>query len=206
MMLRKILSIFLIFILFAANALSQGALDDYRSGLEHFKKEQCGKAMEKFNSAIAKFDEFSEAYYYRGICHFRTGRIDLAVYDYEKFKKYYKPPNEDAAVSGIFKKPVADSAYLPAFAKAYLELGKLKAEKENFEGAMQDYEISISINPNDPEVYIARGMGLIGQEKFDESLASFQNALDINDNLPAVYTGIGIAMAALNDNSAAKEH
>lgn len=79
----------------------------------------------------------------------------------------------------------------PNSTSAYLLRGELRAyqgQQADFEGALQDYDRAIAINPKDPFVLNNRCGALFSLNELQRALADCNKGLEINPSSAALYT------------------
>jgi tetratricopeptide (TPR) repeat protein len=90
--------------------------------------------------------------------------------------------------------------------KAYIKIGDIYQQYNNFNGAIQVYERALKIKPND-EINVNRlGEALWKAKRFSEALYQFKKALKINPKYPYAHLNLGKAFALVNDKENAIAH
>ena len=98
--------------------------------------------------------------------------------------------------------------YLPQFpqnAETYKHKAIEKYNKQNFRGAIEDYNQAIEINPNDADTYKKRGNARIALGDYQVAIEDYNQAIDINPNDAKAYKGRGLARSKLGEKQAAIE-
>jgi tetratricopeptide (TPR) repeat protein len=92
-------------------------------------------------------------------------------------------------------------------ASTYVNRGALRARLHDLEGALNDYNQSLAIQPDLAEAYVDRGAALLGLKRYRESLASFDQGIALGPvrNLEVVYYDRGIAHESIGEYRAAYE-
>jgi tetratricopeptide (TPR) repeat protein len=73
---------------------------------------------------------------------------------------------------------------LPDVADAYHDRGKAKLLlDEDYNGAVEDLSLAIKFNPNDPNLYVTRGLAYLKAGNTDAARKDFDEAVAINPGL-----------------------
>ena len=83
--------------------------------------------------------------------------------------------------------------------REFCESGSKKQDSENYEGAMEDYNRAIEINPNYFEAYWLRGTLKALLENHSDAIVDFSIAIRLNPNFEASYLNRGWSKEVLND-------
>jgi tetratricopeptide (TPR) repeat protein len=97
----------------------------------------------------------AQAYSDRGLTYFRNSQFDLAITDYSEAMRHI-PPN----------------TYLAASANLFAMRGWAYLSKQNFQGAVADFEAAVRLNPNTPGA-------MQGLENARQALANSTNNADV---------------------------
>lgn len=82
----------------------------------------------------------------------------------------------------------------------HVNRGILRSRMRNIEGALQDFDAALALDPNQPEAYLNKGVVLIRQNSPDAAVPLFTMALEKNTRRPALaYYGRGIAHEELGN-------
>lgn len=82
----------------------------------------------------------------------------------------------------------------------HVNRGILRSRTGNTNGAIQDFDRALSLDPNQPEAYLNKGVVLIRQDNADAAVPLFTMALEKKTRRPALaYYGRGIAHEDLGD-------
>ncbi len=82
----------------------------------------------------------------------------------------------------------------------HVNRGILKSRLGISQEAMADFDAALSLDPNQPEAYLNKGVVLIRQDSADAALPLFTIALEKNTRRPAIaYYGRGIAHEELGN-------
>lgn len=87
----------------------------------------------------------------------------------------------------------------------YKYLGKIKEKQGIFDSAVNFYEKSAKLNPNDKEIWLRLGMCLLNGRHSEEAVSSFEKANRVSPMNTDVYTGWGMALMRLKKYKQAKD-
>jgi tetratricopeptide (TPR) repeat protein len=131
-----------------------------------------------------------------------TSEESMMLYN-EGLASYY-----DSDFDGALEKFTRAISLDPNFADAYYNSGFIKLNQGYFEEAIADFDIVLSISPND-KAYFYKGRALIGLYKFEEAAVEFTMAIELNpdfyyayNNRGNVFFQLGNYQAAINDFNA----
>jgi tetratricopeptide (TPR) repeat protein len=128
-----------------------------------------------------------------------TSEESMKLYN-EGLASYY-----DSDFDGALEKFARAISLDPNFADAYYNSGFIKLNQGYYEEAIADFDIVLSISPND-KAYFYKGRALIGLYKFEEAAVEFTMAIELNpdfyyayNNRGNVFFQLGNYQAAIND-------
>ena len=78
-------------------------------------------------------------------------------------------------------------------------MGFVYQQKNNFEEAINSYDIALKYNPRDSKSLCNKGVVLFKQKKYDESIDLFKQAVNINPGYTTALKNLGISYALLQD-------
>ena len=80
----------------------------------------------------------------------------------------------------------------PTLAYSYFERAKITADiRNNFEGAIPDFNKVIELDPNSHLGYCARGNISYYEKNYDDAITHYRKAIDINPNYAETYCNLG---------------
>lgn len=102
------------------------------------------------------------------------------------------PAQEEVAISN----PTIDSSQ----ASKYLYQGRISSKYEDYDGAVENFDRAVNLNPNDPQAYIERGNALYENaqnsgnpdEEYKIAIKDFNSALKLNPNEAEAYFSRGV--------------
>ena len=127
----------------------------------------------KYEEAIADYNILEDMYrgfprpdvfYDRGACKFNLGDFENAKGD---FFKACSTPSEDPE-----EEPIVHAA-------AYLALGKLEYSQENFDQAIDYFDKSIELNPEDYELYLSRANAKLNLNAYWNAIQDYDKFLEL---------------------------
>ncbi len=89
-------------------------------------------------------------------------------------------------------------------AEEFISLGGAKAKKQDYEGAIADYNQALQINPNDPDNYFRRGIAFRQKEDYQEALRDFNQVIHLSPKNTSAYLNRGLVRISLKDYQGAK--
>jgi stress response protein SCP2/Flp pilus assembly protein TadD len=85
----------------------------------------------------------------------------------------------------------------------FSNLGSLKVQKGDFQGAIANFTQALGLNPNIPQAYLGLGIATSQQGNKQQAIYNYDRALKFNPNLAEAYFGRGQAYYELGDNQRA---
>jgi len=141
--------------------------------------------------------------------------IDLIKKDIDKSKKVAERAAKRAMVSKLFAQAVSEKdpskemelysriiEIDPNIAEVYNNRGILRKEMNDLDGALQDYNKAIELNPNDA-AYYNRGILKKDMNDLDGALQDYNKAIELNPNYAMAYNNRGNLRSDMNDNEGA---
>ena len=112
----------------------------------------------------------------------------LSEYNFLIARAYQELRNNVQALD-YYSRAIQDN---PNSAKAFTNRGLVKGALQDMNGALNDLNQSIAIDPKIPETHLNLGVTLAALNKPEEALKSFNQALDLNENYADAYRNRGI--------------
>lgn len=88
---------------------------------------------------------------------------------------------------------------------AYKYLGKIYEYNFKFSEAVEFYNSSAKLNPNDREIWLRLGMSQLNLKLYDESISSFEKANKVTPMNTDVHTGWGMALMKMKKYALARD-
>ncbi len=121
-----------------------------------------------FKQAIQKDPRFWEAYYNLGIVYFNSGKLDLALAQFNKVIRA-----------------------LPNFSKPYFGRGLIYYKKGHFEKAINDFQKVVDLNPNDYKAFYYLGQIYRRLKRYDNAKKALNEAKKINPEFAPIFYEMG---------------
>jgi tetratricopeptide (TPR) repeat protein len=187
-------------------------LPDFSEG--HFQKGKAYYALGIFELAKYSFYECikidsndAEAYFRRGLSNYELGNFNLAIDDYTKAleiqccpaEAYYERGRAIGRLGKFLKANEEQTKAIevnPKYALAYQERALGKIELNDYAGAMQDFNISLSIESN-ARTYRSRGLLKMLLTDFRGCIADCSKSIDLDPYFPVAYMTRGMAKIQL---------
>ena len=188
---------FLIFLFFAGGLHAQNSYSSlFQRGYNYMPVDK-EKAIELFTEALQKDKDQGEAWYYRGLAYYKTGRLQEAISDFdialEKDSTYsllhvykgfawQKLGEMDRAIDSF-------GAYLELHPEdssnyAYILRGKAKMQTGDYTGALEDFE-SADIENDGVDMY--RFISLFEKKQYTQALREIDRMIDDNPDFYGNY-------------------
>ena len=163
----------------------------YHRGNTYYEKEDYGRAIEAYNTAIILNPTFSEAYFNRGLCQYNLKNFDKAIADYTKSAEldpknpvifnnrgdaHYRKQDFNAAIEDYDRALAINAKYL----KAFYNRGLAYACLQDYEKAVEDFTEVIGLNPSFSEAYHIRGLAYDYLNQLDKAIADYDKAIELN--------------------------
>jgi tetratricopeptide (TPR) repeat protein len=146
----------------------------------------------------------SDNYQGRGVAYRMTGKLDLALADFNKAIEL-DPKNADAYNSRgnvyldkkQYKAAIADYTQAiklaPAYAFAYDNRGDAYDDDGDPQDAIVDYTKAIELSPNNSSFYNDRGLAYFHEKNYDKAIADYTKAVEIDPTYAAAFDNRGDA-------------
>jgi len=183
--------------------------DYFQKGLSYFNQSNFSDAIIQYDKAINLNPNYANAYGDRGACKANLGQYEGAIADYEKaeelgLKSSILYSNWSYSLYQL-KQPEKAQPYFekaleidPNNANAYRWRGEIKYDKNDNEGAAEDYTKSINANPNASN-YFARGLANYYLKDYKKAIQDMDKAIQLNPNAGQYYYDRGDAKEMSND-------
>ncbi len=132
----------------------------YKQGVSLQKENQCEKAIEKFDAAIQRSPKMVNAYFSRGICHFRLDHNKEARNDFGQAIQLR-----------------------PDFVEAHYNVGLVYLNLGETDPALAAFENAIRLKPDDPDAHRQRGEILRDRGELSEALAEYTTLVKLSGGL-----------------------
>ena len=185
-----------------------------KRGNSYLKLNRADLALADYNSVIQFNRFFAPVYIDRGIAYIMLGQLDAAANDFNYALKLYNSPSYtfDPASSAYY-----DSSWnVPTIteplnwdpkgtqrALAYSGLGQVYHRSRRDAEAVEQYNASLRLNPNDTNTLAGRGDALLSLGQVDEALACFNQAIQLAPNHSRAFASRGEAFSRIGETDRA---
>jgi len=174
------------------------------------------QSMQHLNKAIDQDSTYAEAYYYRGLLHYKNGDYNASIEDFDHAYAFdqnltltyiYKGFAQrnmgllDSAVKNfstyIELNPTDTSAY------SYILRGKVRQESGDYQGAINDYDLAVALKPIEEKYYYYRYLSNSKKGKHLQALKEINKAIEINPEFYGYHFYKGNTLFTLGRNQEA---
>ncbi len=163
---------FIIFLLFSFSCRQNNASHYFKNGSAKYQLKNYVNAVKDFDQAIELENDYIDAYYVRALCYGNLKKYDKALNDFNKVIEL-NPDYKDVYINRGFYVSEKIGDYQGALndynryldlnkngdnAFAYSNRGYAKYKLNDFDGAMEDIQESIRLNPDNAFVYKNRAL------------------------------------------------
>lgn len=164
---NPVFPIVLVALLVAGLVLLGGFLDEnfsavglYKQGYNLQKENKCSEAIEKYDGVIRRSPKNVDAWFNRGICHYRVWNYPKARDDYQQVIQLK-----------------------PDFVEAHYNIGLVHLAMDNPDQALGAFENAIRLKPSEPHAHRQRGDILRDRGDFAEALAEYTTLVKLSGSL-----------------------
>lgn len=161
---------------------AKGGAEPFNQGLQQVGDEKYADAADSFSRALAEDQGNFLAYYYRGFCQEKQGKIDAALADYVKTIELK-----------------------PDFALGLASLAKAYAKKGDFTKATGFYKKAYDLGTTDINTIYNYGVSLVNLGNNVEAKTMFEKVLAIDATHADACYQLGLVLLGLGDMVKAKE-
>ena len=190
------------------------AQEFYHQGIEHLSKQEYAQALGYFEQAIGLQDNYTDAWYQKGIALQGLQRWQEAIEANQRFidltsGKQWKsnsistPNYTSISVEDILGASTQSSSYYftsessstpdNAEVERWFNLGNEKFMQGGLLSAIDSYDKAVQIKPDFHEAWNNRGIALRNLGRYEESIDSFDKALQIKPDYHQAWHGRGSA-------------
>ncbi len=140
----------------------------------------------------------AELFVMRAGCFMRTGENEKALADIEKFLHYF--PEDKTALRMAGKTEAASGDNLNALkyfsenlklhpndAECYVDRANSYFVSKSWEWAIQDYAMSLDLNPGNSDAWLNKGISLLNSGKADDACHDFRKAFSMGNKRASEY-------------------
>jgi tetratricopeptide (TPR) repeat protein len=177
-------------LLFSTMGRTKKELILYRMGIEYCNQGNLFEALDSFSKALDRNSDFSKAFIFKGMVHFRLGQYDESISCYDGAIGINKGNSWAWCNKGItlLKLDRVNEAleaaneainYAPKNSNAWGIKGDCQFALGQYEEAIESYTDAIELDPEDACNYIGKGESLLSLHRYEEALNCFNNATEI---------------------------
>jgi tetratricopeptide (TPR) repeat protein len=172
-MLKVIIPLTLIlFFISASNGQTAPTDQDYlKSGMAHFQNGETDAALADANKALELNANYVDALALRAALRSKKGDTAGVLADYNKIIE------------------LAPSA--PGVEVVYHNRSMMRLQSKDIDGAIDDLNKAVSINPKVAEIYNGRAIARLQKGDSDGALADYEKAIELKPSLPSALAGRG---------------
>ncbi|MBK7627380.1 MAG: hypothetical protein IPJ16_09355 [Bacteroidales bacterium] len=140
----------------------------------------------------------AELFVLRAGCYMKTGENDKALSDLRKYLIYY--PADKTALSMAGKAESASGDNLNALkyfsenlklhpndAECYIDRANSYFVSKSWEWAINDYAMSLDLNPGNPDAWLNKGISLLNSGKSDDACHDFRKSFSMGNKKASEY-------------------
>lgn len=161
----------LLFVSTANGQTPQTAQDYLQSGMAHFQRGETDAALADVNKALELNANYVDALFLRAAVRTKKGDTAGVLADYNKI---------------IELVPSALGVEV-----VYHNRSMMRLQSKDIDGALDDLNKAVSINPKVAEIYNGRAIARLQKGDLDGSLADYEKAIELKPSLPSAYSGRG---------------
>lgn len=192
-------SILLVTVFFQVSIAQDSAKDLYNRGYRYLSIDKI-KAISLLSQSLELDSTLTDAYFHRGIAHFKLDQFDSALNDFERAYQL----NEDLSILWMYKgfaqrnkgntvqalesfsnyislNPTDTSAY------SYILRGKMKYELGDFDGAVDDYDMATKLKPFEEKYNYYKFIAFKEAKQYHSALKSVSKLIEVNPNFYGYY-------------------
>lgn len=170
----------------------------YSQGLVKEQLQDLKGALTDYNIYLEKKPQHTEALFSRGVLRYKLEMYDLARQDFEKLLQL--PPGETTTIffqvdafgqgaNKVFITQGSGKAYL------YNYLGLCQTRLGQLQNAVTAFDKAIELNPNDPDLFVNRGLAKEGMNDLTSAVTDYQAALARNPDHGLARHNLGVLAA-----------
>lgn len=161
-------------------------------------------AIQDYTEVIELNPDDAEAYINRGVAKVKMSDPDYAGAIQDYTKAINLNPDDTLLVQAYYERGAAKQALdqyedtKRDYAKAYYYLGKIDANKGNYQEAIEDFNKAIGLNPGDVEVYYVRGNAKQKSGDYEGAIQDYTLTIKQNPEFVEAYYARGVTQLRLD--------
>ena len=189
--------------------------EHFRKGVELQEQERFQEAVAKYNEAIRLDPQSDVAYYGRGNAYYDLGQFEPAIQDFDeavrlhpqRARPYYSRGNAYLSL-GQFQRGIKDLDEAirldPGDGGAYNNRGAAYGNLGQFQRAIEDFDEAIRLDPGDAEAYNNRGLAYTRLSQFHRAIQDIDEAVRLDPGNGLAYANRVVTHIFLNNDEAAQ--
>ena len=149
----------------------QTAQDYLKSGAAHFQRGETDAALADINKALELNSNYVDALYFRAALRIKKGDTAGVLADYNKI--------------------IELTPSTPGVEVVYANRSMIRLQNKDIDGALDDLNKAISINPKVAQIYNGRAIARLQKGDLDGALADYEKAIELKPSLPSAFMGRG---------------
>lgn len=137
-------------------------------------------------------------YLKRAECYRKTGEQDKAIKDLDKYLSFYPDNKEALSLTGRIEAESGDNLKAleyfsknlklhPSDPECYIDRANSYFLSRSWDYAISDYSMALDIKPDNSEVWLNKGISLLGAGKTEDACHDFRKALSLGNKKAASY-------------------
>src|SRR5918995_29167 len=170
-------------------------------GAAYLNKDELYRAIADFSEALKLSPGQAFAHLQRGIAYHRIGETDKALADFgEAIRQGMQTSDLLRLVNQAERGKDPELARTAdQVAHAYYQRGMALIDKQDYEGALNDFNMTMRINPKEPRAYLGRGAAHLKKGDVKQAVADLDEAIKLAPGLAFDYFERGTAYHAVDD-------
>jgi tetratricopeptide (TPR) repeat protein len=140
----------------------------------------------------------ADLYLQRAECYRKTGEVKTAMADIDKYLEIYPESKSGLSMAGKTALQSGDNLKALEFfsrnvklhpndAECYVDRANSYFAARSWDWAVNDYSMSLDLNPGNPETWLYKGMALLNSGKRDEACHDFRKSLNLGNKRASEY-------------------
>ena len=165
------------------------------------KKGQYEAAITDFSRALELNPKEVNALINRGITYRQRGETDRALADFGEAIRQGTRTSDLLRLASQAERGRDPELARTAdqVAHAYYQRGMARIDKQDYEGALDDFNLSMRINPREPRAYLGRGAANLKKGDHKQAVGDLDEAIKLAPGLAFAYFERGTAYHAIDD-------
>jgi tetratricopeptide (TPR) repeat protein len=134
----------------------------------------------------------------RSECYRKTGEIDKAIADIEKYLQFYPESQKAISIAGKLESAGGDNLKAmeyfsrnlklhPSDAQCYIDRANSYFISRSWDWAIKDYSMSLDLQPANPEAWLNKGIALLNSGKVNDACFDFRRSFSYGNKKATDY-------------------